>query len=150
MAKKNVLELVEKINSENLINIDDNGVGTLAEGAFEKLLPEGLTAEAIDKAVEAQTDAASAISIAFGSNSKAVFDKNKDMQEATLTTKLNDKSTLSVVQKRRTEFNPGPGSNTTEKVVHEGRVRVSLENSWSMSSTAINKHVRQAWSGVSD
>lgn len=143
--KKEIKALVDKIEAEKLITISDDGVGTLAEGAVEKLLPEGMTKQQLDDAVKAQSNIGGALAIAFGTQSKAVFDKNKELEEAKFTTKISDSTELSVATRRQVTFQSTFGDSTVN-----GYTKIKYETQHPMSEKSIRKHITKVWDGVSD
>ena len=130
------------------ISISDEGVGTLAEGALDAALPEGITQKSISEHDQAKADVA--LAIVFGSESKAVFDKNKDLKEASMSQRIGSETVVNINQKRTVEQLAKPGS--SEKITRHGYISVGMSQYASMKSGEVNKHERvtKAWDSVSD
>lgn len=153
MSKQNVDALVSKINEDvkSVITIDAEGNGTLVEGALAKLLPEGVTEESIKAADEAKGDIVSALAVVFGSESKATFDKNKEVEKVKLDGKIG-LSPFAVTQVRKAEFTDMKAVKEGKegaKIVREGHVSTWLGSSTTLNGTQINSRVRKAWDSVS-
>lgn len=150
MSKKldRVNGIVEKLQDK--ITIDENGVGTVEAGAVASVLPEGITEDSITQHDQAKSDVASAIAIVFGSKSKAVFDKNKDMKEASLSTKIGANTTVNVNQKREVSFQNL--ADPKKPIVRHGYVRLGMVQYGTLDSKAVNEHdtVKKVWGGLSD
>lgn len=150
MSKKHITELVGKIKEEKLISIDDNGIGALNEGAIEKLLPEGLDKDTFDKASEATRDIGDALIIAFGQQSKAVFDKNKKVEQTVFKAQVNKNTGIEANVKREHsythKFNKDANGNPVETTVKvQGYSTFRYDVSGSMSDKAIRKEIQSAW-----
>lgn len=132
------------------VSISDEGVGTIAEGALDAALPEGITQKSISEHDQAKADIASALAIVFGSESKAVFDKNKELKEASMSQRIGSETVVNINQKRTVEQLAKPGS--SEKITRHGYVSVGMTQYASMKSGEVSKHERvtKAWGSVSD
>ena len=155
MSKKAILEMATRIENEDLIVIDDTaGIGQFKFDAIDKLLPEGLSRETYDKAIDAEHDIGSAIAIAFGRKSKAAFEKNKDLSQVILKTPTSTSTNLGVnVQRTRTythKLNKDEAGNPVETTVTtEGYTTITREHMTGMSDKSIRKEIQNAWSGLS-
>lgn len=154
MSKKHVLELATRIENENLITIDETGTGQLKEGTIDALLPEGLSRETYDKAIETEHEIGSAIAIAFGRQSKAVFDQNKALEQAIIKTPTSNSTNLGVnVQRSRTYTHKlqknEAGEPVETTVTTEGYTTITREHFSGMSDKSIRKEIQNAWAGLS-
>jgi hypothetical protein len=81
--KPTTTELAESIKKE--ITIDPkSGVGTITAGHYAATLPEGVTAELIEKIQDHNTQLVAAAGLAFGQLSEDVLKKNKELPRTTL------------------------------------------------------------------
>lgn len=152
MSKANVDALIAKIKEEKLIDVSEEGKGKFVEGGLEKLLPEGVTVDQIKAADEAKADITSAVAVVFGSESKALFDKNKDLDKVQFSAKVG-RTEITVNQAREVEQTDMKevlkGNKDAPKIKRQGYVSVSIKTKSSLSSSEINERVSAAWGGLS-
>lgn len=149
MKNKAVQALVDKINEEKLIKFEGTEA-TVVEGAVDKLLPEGVTVEEVKKASEAKANAISALAIAFGQQSKAEFDKNKEAKEMTFAADIDGITTAKATIKREhTVKNNFAKEGEPDTVTRQGYLTLGREDKWPVSDKVVREKVSSYWNGLS-
>lgn len=122
--KPEVLAMSEEL--KKVIKYDKEGQGTIEDGVYKKMLPEGMTEKDVRKVYDYNVNFVAALAHAAGTESVEVMAKNKSVNDTYVKVPTVGRDFVEIVVDRKRETtNPRDRDN---KIITYGATRVAMRN----------------------